>query len=62
MTVEMMLVLGLVVSAVILFATERIPVDLVAIIMMATMLISGIIGPEEAMGGAAIRRRSPWAR
>jgi len=51
MTVEMLLVLGLVMSAVILFATERIPVDLTALILMATMLLSGLITVEEAIGG-----------
>ncbi|TLM65585.1 MAG: TRAP transporter large permease subunit [Deltaproteobacteria bacterium] len=51
MTLEIFLVLGLVVSAVILFATERIPVDLTAMILMATMLLSGLITPEEAIGG-----------
>jgi di/tricarboxylate transporter len=51
MTVEMLLVLGLVVSAVILFATERLPVDLTALILMATMLLSGLITVEEAIGG-----------
>ena len=51
MTVEMLLVLGLVVSAVILFATERLPVDLTAMILMATMLLSGLISPEEAIDG-----------
>lgn len=51
MTVEMLLVLGLVVSAVILFATERLPVDLTAMILMGTMLLSGLISPEEAIGG-----------
>jgi di/tricarboxylate transporter len=51
MTVEMFLVLGLVVSAVILFATERLPVDLTAMILMGTMLLSGLISPQEAIGG-----------
>lgn len=51
MTIEILLVLGLVVSAVILFATERLPVDLVALILMAALLLSGIITPEEAIGG-----------
>jgi len=51
MTLEMILVLGLVVSAVILFATEKLPVDLTAMILMATMLLSGIITPREALGG-----------
>ena len=47
----MLLVLGLAVSAVILFATERLPADIVALIIMATLLLSGIITPEEAIGG-----------
>lgn len=34
MTLEIALVLGLVVSAVILFATEKLPVDLTAMIIM----------------------------
>ncbi|BBA70759.1 SLC13 family permease [Geobacter sulfurreducens] len=51
MTIEILLVLGLVISAVILFATERIPVDIVALILMATLLLSGLITPEEAIGG-----------
>lgn len=51
MTIEIMLILGLVVSAVILFATERIPVDLTAMILMGAMLLSGIISPHEAIGG-----------
>jgi len=51
MTLEIILVLGLVVSAVILFATERLSVDLTALIIMGTMLLSGIITPEDAIGG-----------
>ena len=51
MTLEMLLVLGLVVSAVILFATERLPVDLTAMILMGTMLLSGLISPQEAISG-----------
>jgi len=46
-----MLVLGLVVSAVILFATERLPVDLTAMILLGAMLLSGIISPQDAIGG-----------
>jgi hypothetical protein len=44
MTLEIILALGLVVSAVILFATERLPVDLTA---------DGILGasPQDAIGG-----------
>ncbi len=51
MTIEIILVLGLVVSAVILFATERLPVDLTAMILLGAMLLSGIISPQEAIGG-----------
>jgi di/tricarboxylate transporter len=51
MTVEIALVLGLVISAVILFATERLPVDLTAMIIMGAMLLSGIITPQDAIGG-----------
>lgn len=51
MTVEIVLVLGLVVSAVILFATEKLPIDLTAMILMSTMLLSGLISPEQAIGG-----------
>jgi di/tricarboxylate transporter len=51
MTVEIALVLGLALSAIILFATERFPVDLTAMILMGAMLLSGIITPEDAIGG-----------
>lgn len=51
MTLEIALVLGLVVSAVILFASERLPVDLTAMIIMGAMLLSGIITTGDAIGG-----------
>ena len=51
MTIEIALVLGLVVSAVILFATERLPVDLTALVIMGAMLLSGIITPQDAISG-----------
>ncbi len=51
MTLEILLVLGLLVSAVILFATERLPVDLTALILMSTLLLSGLITPQQAIGG-----------
>lgn len=51
MTLEMILVLGLTLSAVILFATEKLPVDLTAMIIMSTMLLSGMITAEDAIGG-----------
>ena len=51
MTLEIALVLGLVLAAIILFATERLPVDLTAMILMGAMLLSGIITPQDAIGG-----------
>ena len=51
MTFEMVVVLSVLLSAVILFITEKIPVDLVALILMVILLLSGIITPEEGLSG-----------
>lgn len=51
MTFEIAFVLALVVIAVVLFATERLPVDLVALLVMGTLLVSGIISPEQGIAG-----------
>jgi di/tricarboxylate transporter len=51
MTFEMVLVLIVVLAAVILFITEKISVDLVAVTIVATLLLSGIITPEEGLSG-----------
>ncbi|MDK9718301.1 MAG: SLC13 family permease [Trichlorobacter sp.] len=51
MTLDIILILGLTLSAVILFATEKLPVDLTAMIIMGAMLLSGIITAEDAIGG-----------
>jgi len=51
MTVEMVLVLIVVLVAVILFITEKISVDLVALIIVAILLLSRIITPEEGLSG-----------
>ncbi len=51
MTVEIVIVLAVVVVAVILFASEILPIDLVALIIMATLLGSGIVSPEEGLSG-----------
>jgi len=51
MTLEMIIVLALVAVAVILFSTEKLPVDLVALIIMATLLLSRIVTPEEGLAG-----------
>lgn len=51
MTVEIAIVLAFVVAAVILFATEKLPVDLVSIMVMVGLIISGVITPEEGIDG-----------
>ncbi|MBX3334773.1 MAG: sodium-coupled transporter [Nitrospira sp.] len=51
MTVEMVLVLIVVLSAVILFITEKVPLDLVALTIIATLMLSRIITLEEGLSG-----------
>jgi len=50
-TVEIALVLVFIVVAVILFASEKLPVDLTALLVMAALLLSRIITPEEGIAG-----------
>ncbi len=51
MTLEMLIVLGVIVLAVVLFASEKLPVDLTAIIVMAILLLTGILSPREGLSG-----------
>ena len=51
MSVEIALVFAVAVCAVILFATEKLSVDVVAIVVMAVLLITGIISPDEGIAG-----------
>lgn len=51
MTIEIVLVFAVAIGAVILFATEKLSVDLIALLIMASLLILGIITPEEGIHG-----------
>ncbi len=51
MTFEIAFVLLVAVAAVILFATEKLSVDVVAIVLMATLIASGIVSPEDGISG-----------
>jgi len=51
MSVEIVIVLAFVVAAVILFATEKLSVDLVSIMVMVGLIVSGVITPEEGIDG-----------
>lgn len=49
MTLEMIVVLVLALIAVVLFATERYPVELVALMVMAAVLATKIVTPQEGI-------------
>jgi len=51
MNFEMVFVFGVLLLAVYLFVTEKLPVDLVALIVMALLLITGIVTPTEGFAG-----------
>ncbi len=51
MNFEMILVIVIALAAVILFATEKLSVDLVALIVLASLLVFGIITPTESISG-----------
>ena len=51
MTFEIALVLAILAGAVACFATERLPVDLVALLVLSALLGSGILTPEQAILG-----------
>jgi di/tricarboxylate transporter len=51
MTTDMIIVLVALICAVILFATELLRVDVVAVLIMATLMLTGVLSPEEGLGG-----------
>ncbi len=51
MTFEIVLCLAAMVAAMALFAWGRLPVDLVALIVMATLLLLGLVTPEQGIAG-----------
>lgn len=51
MTFEIIQVAVILLIAVVLFATEKLPVDLVAMLIMGTLIVIGILSPEEAIKG-----------
>ena len=48
---QIMLLLGIIVVALVLFALERVPADVVALGVMIVLILSGILTPEEAFAG-----------
>ena len=51
MTSEILLVFAVAAVAVVLFATEKLSVDLVALLIMGSLLVLGIVTPEEGISG-----------
>ncbi|HSG05933.1 MAG TPA: sodium:proton antiporter, partial [Nitrospiria bacterium] len=51
MNVDMLIVIAVALVAVVLFATEMLPIDLVALGIMAALLLIGIVSPEEGIAG-----------
>ncbi|MGD8330632.1 MAG: SLC13 family permease [Acidobacteriota bacterium] len=51
MPLEAILVLGILVSAVALFVSERYPIDFVALLVLGALLLLGLITPQEGISG-----------
>jgi di/tricarboxylate transporter len=51
MTFEIVVVFAVALSAVVLFATEKLSVDLIALLIMGSLLVLGIVTPEEGIAG-----------
>ena len=53
MTFEIGLTLGIIVMALVLFATEKLRVDLIALIVLLVAAITGLVSKEEVFSGFA---------
>ncbi len=53
MTTEIAIVLAILVAAIVLFVTERIRVDVVALMVLVSLALTGLITPDQALSGFA---------
>ena len=51
MTSEILLVLGIVLVAVVLFASEKLRVDVIAMLVLLVLIITGLVTPDQAFSG-----------
>ena len=51
MTVEITLVLGIALVAILLFATEKLRIDAIALLVLSGLAIFGLVSPEQAVSG-----------
>jgi di/tricarboxylate transporter len=52
-TIENILILSILVGAIILFVSEKLRVDVVAMIVLATLVLTGLVDLEQAFSGFA---------
>ncbi|MGD9144606.1 MAG: SLC13 family permease, partial [Anaerolineae bacterium] len=53
MTTDNLLVLGILAAAVVLFVSEKLRVDVVAMIVLVALVVTGLVTVEEAFSGFA---------
>lgn len=51
MTTAALITLGIIIIAIVLFATEALPVDLVAILILISLVLTGVLTPQEGIKG-----------
>ena len=51
MTIEIIIVLAVLAGAILLFMSNRIRMDLVGLLVLGSLAVSGVITPEEALSG-----------
>jgi di/tricarboxylate transporter len=54
MTIQIGIVLALLLVALVLFSTERIPIEIVAILLVMGLVITNTLTPNEAFAGSSI--------
>ena len=62
MNLEVLLVGGILAAAVVLFVTEKVRVDLVALMVMLGLVVAGILEGEEAIMASPTKRSSQSLR
>lgn len=51
MSLDILIIFGLLIAAIILFSYEKIPFDISALILLSALLVTGILTPEEGFSG-----------
>ena len=51
MTPEILTVISILLFAIVLFVSERVRIDLVALMVLVSLALSGLVSPQEALSG-----------